>query len=200
MSKLKFNSTLSYKQSKFEPCEISVERVKTISPYHFKSFLEEGVEDVGEEYTVKGPIDLNKKSASCMLFINAETGDGFIAEMEGRKYTHRLQFIPNARGLVENNEQTIAEKMLHRRISEIANKAAELAHCGENDLCLDEIIKKSEHDLNKTIRAAVIETLNSREDIKTAENRTPKNNNNTDLFVELNPFKTIYYFCPFDVI
>ena len=169
MKKLKFNSTLNHKQNEYRPCEISVERVVELGNNYFESLIKNVLKDDTLISKHKELMYIEGNTAHCVLFVNNETGDGLLVESEGFDYPRKSQFIPNAKALIESNEQTQAEKNLHSSISEIADKMAELAHCGEKHFTLEDIEKDIEIDFKSIMRDAVTEMLRSREDIQMAE-------------------------------
>ena len=81
------------------------------------------------------------------MFVDYDSGDGVLVESEGSNYARKSQFIPNARALLESNEMTAAETRLHNDLKKIADKVAELAHCGEISLAFDELLAESDLDV-----------------------------------------------------
>lgn len=134
MKKLKLNSTLIHKATDFRPHEVSVEKVITLYGREFEQLKNHPLRDNAyiAEYCDLMYIDSNDV-AHCLLFLDYDTGDGIIAEAEGSGYARKSQFIPSARALLESNELTAAELRLHDSLKEIADKIAELAHCGKTN-------------------------------------------------------------------
>ena len=110
MKKLKFNSTLNHKQNEYRPCEISVERVVELGSNYFDSLIRNGLKDDTLISKHKELMYIEGNTAHCVLFVNNETGDGLLVESEGFNYQRKSQFIPNAKALIQSNEQTEAEK------------------------------------------------------------------------------------------
>ena len=108
-------------------------------------------------------------TAHCLLFVDYDSGDGVLVESEGSNYARKSQFIPNARALLESNEMTAAETRLHNDLKKIADKVAELAHCGETSFAFDELLAESDLDVKSVLRDAVTAMLREREDIQMAE-------------------------------
>ncbi len=200
MKKLKFNSALNHKKSSYSPCEISVERVVELGNNYFESLIKNGLKDDTLISKHKELMYIEGNTAHCVLFVNNETGDGLLVESEGFNYPRKSQFIPNAKALIENNEQTEAEKKLHGSISEIVDKIAELAHCGEKHFTLDDIMNNAEFDYKEIVRAAVVEMLNSREDIQMAESHTLDTPLQPDISVKAKPMQTLTLYCPLRII
>ena len=109
MKKLKFNSALNHKKSSYSPCEISVERVVELGNNYFESIIKNGLKDDTLISKHKKLMYIEGNTAHCVLFVNCNTGDGLLVESEGFNYPRKSQFIPNAKALIENNEQTEAE-------------------------------------------------------------------------------------------
>ena len=200
MKKLKFNSTLNHKQNEYRPCEISVEKVVELGKNYFESLIKTGLRDDKLVSKYKELMYMEGSTAHCVLFVNSDTGDGLLVESEGFNYPRKSQFIPNAKALIESNEQTQAEKNLHSSISEIADKIAELAHCGEKHFTLEDIVKDREIDFKCIMRDAVTEMLRSREDIQMAESHTLDTPLQPDISVKPKPIQTLAFYCPLRIV
>jgi hypothetical protein len=166
MKKLKFNSTLNHKVNSYKTYEISVEKVITLYGNSFNRLKNDVLNDnpyIAENRDLMY-ID-SDDVAHCMLFVDYDTGDGILVESEGSEYARKSQFIPNARALLESNELTAAETRLHSSLRKIADKIAELAHCGETSFTFDELLEESDLDVKSVLRDSVTAMIREREDI-----------------------------------
>ncbi len=131
MKKLKFNCPLDHKPHSFDPMQIEVEKVVTLYGKRFEQMKDHPLEDC---YEIAECADLMYQAdsvAHCVLFLNTNGSDGILVESEGCDYARKVQFIPNARALIESAELTSAERMIHHALKEMADKIAELAHAGD---------------------------------------------------------------------
>ncbi len=201
MKKLKFNSTLNHKQSDYKPYEVEVEKVITLYGRQFDEMKEFVLNDNPwiKEYSDLMYIDSNDV-AHCLLFIDNETGDGILVEAEGCGYARKSQFIPNARALLESNELTAAESRLHDSLKKIADKIAELAHCGEKYFVFEDLMERVDLDVNDIMRDAVTAMLREREDIKMAENTFIADSCQPDIKVEALPVQKLTFYCPLHIV
>lgn len=166
MKKLKFNSTLNHKVNSYKTYEISVEKVITLYGNSFNRLKNDALNDnpyIAENRDLMY-ID-SDDVAHCLLFVDYDTGDGILVESEGSEYARKSQFIPNARALLESNELTAAETRLHSSLRKIADKIAELAHCGETSFTFDELLEESDLDVKSVLRDSVTAMIREREDI-----------------------------------
>ena len=139
-------------------------------------------------------------TAHCLLFVDYDSGDGVLVESEGSNYARKSQFIPNARALLESNEMTAAETRLHNDLKKIADKVAELAHCGEISLAFDELLAESDLDVKSVLRDAVTAMLREREDIQMAESQSIEVPFQPDITVEAKPTQELTFYCPLKIV
>ena len=201
MKKLKLNSTLNHKQSNYKTYEVEVEKVITLYGRSFEKLKNHTLNDNPyiAEYCDLMYIDSNDV-AHCLLFLDYDTGDGIIAESEGSGYARKSQFIPNARALLESNELTAAETRLHSSLRKIADKIAELAHCGETSFTFDELLEEFDLDLKSLLRDAVTAMLREREDIQMAESQSIEVPFQPDITVEVKPTQELTLYCPLRIV
>ena len=187
MKKLHFNSTLNHKASDYKPCEICVERVVTLYGRSFEELKNHLMHDDPYIVAYRDLMYTEGDTAHCLLFVDYDSGDGVLVESEGSNYARKSQFIPNARALLESNEMTAAETRLHNDLKKIADKVAELAHCGEISLAFDELLAESDLDVKSVLRDAVTAMLREREDIQMAESQSIEVPFQPDITVEAKP-------------
>lgn len=201
MKKLKFNSTLNHKVNSYKTYEISVEKVITLYGNSFNRLKNDALNDnpyIAENRDLMY-ID-SDDVAHCMLFVDYDTGDGILVESEGSEYARKSQFIPNARALLESNELTAAETRLHSSLRKIADKIAELAHCGETSFTFDELLAESDLDVKSVLRDSVTAMLREREDIQMAESQSIKVPFQPDITVEAKPTQELAFYCPLHIV
>ena len=201
MRKLHFNSTLNHKATDYKPYEICVERVVTL---YGRSFEELKNHTLNDNPCIAQCRDLmyidNDDVAHCLLFLDYDSGDGILVESEGSNYARKSQFVPNARALLESNEMTSAETRLHNDLKKIADKVAELAHCGETSFTFDELLEESDLDVKSVLRDAVTAMLREREDIQMAESQSIEVPFQSDIAVEVKPTHDLTFYCPLRIV
>ena len=201
MKKLKFNSTLNHKVNSYKTDEISVEKVITLYGNSFNRLKNDALNDnpyIAENRDLMY-ID-SDDVAHCLLFVYYDTGDGILVESEGSEYARKSQFIPNARALLESNELTAAETRLHSSLRKIADKIAELAHCGETSFTFDKLLEESDLDVKSVLRDAVTAMLREREDIQMAESQSIEVPFQPDITVEVKPTQELTFYCPLRIV
>ncbi|MEE0023305.1 DUF6329 domain-containing protein [Ruminococcus sp.] len=201
MKKLKFNSTLNHKVNSYKTYEISVEKVITLYGNSFNRLKNDALNDnpyIAENRDLMY-ID-SDDVAHCLLFVDYDTGDGILVESEGSEYARKSQFIPNARALLESNELTAAETRLHSSLRKIADKIAELAHCGETSFTFDKLLEESDLDVKSVLRDAVTAMLREREDIQMAESQSIEVPFQPDITVEVKPTQELTFYCPLRIV
>lgn len=201
MKKLKFNSTLNHKVNSYKTYEISVEKVITLYGNSFNRLKNDALNDNPyiAEYCDLMYIDSNDV-AHCLLFLDYDSGDGILVESEGMSYARKSQFIPNARALVENSELTVSEQKLHKSLKKIADKIAELAHCGETSFTFDKLLEESDLDVKSVLRDSVTAMLREREDIQMAESQSIEVPFQPDITVEVKPTQELTFYCPLRLV
>lgn len=202
MKKLKLSSTLNHKHDHYSPYEVIVEKVINL---YGKSF-----EKLKNNPFAKNPyiaeycdlICINSNDvAHCLLFVDHESGDGILVESEGSDYARKSQFIPNARALIENNEMTDAERKIHNKISAIAEKLAEMAHCGNKYFSFEDILSEETLDeIKSTILQAVCEKLQQREDIRSVQINDLDIPFQSGIDVEAKPTQGLTFYCPLKIV
>ena len=200
MKKLHFNSTLNHKASDYKPCEICVERVVTLYGRSFEELKNHLMHDDPYIVAYRDLMYTEGDTAHCLLFVDYDSGDGVLVESEGSNYARKSQFIPNARALLESNEMTAAETRLHNDLKKIADKVAELAHCGEISLAFDELLAESDLDVKSVLRDAVTAMLREREDIQMAESQSIEVPFQPDITVEAKPTQELTFYCPLKIV
>lgn len=153
MKKLIFNGTLDHKQSEYCPMTIEVKKVVKLRNKEFKNLMEYTLKDNPHVKACCDLMYISGKAAHCVLFLDADSNDGIIVEVEGYDYARKSQFIPNARALIEYNEITPMEKQLHGILKGMADKIAELAHSGYKSFFFEEML--GDTDIKSVMLSAV---------------------------------------------
>ena len=183
MEKLQFKATLHHKASEYKSCEICVEKVVTL---YGKSFEQLKENPMGDDPYIAAYRDLmytEGNTAHCLLFVDYDSGDGILA-----------------RALLESNELTAAETRLHNDLKKIADRVAELAHCGETSFIFDELLAESDLDVKSVLRDAVTAMLRKREDIQMAECQSIEVPFQPDITVEAIPMQELKFYCPLKIV
>lgn len=200
MKKLHFNSTLNHKASDYKLYEICVERVVTLYGRSFEELKNHLMHDDPYIVAYRDLMYTEGDTAHCLLFVDYDSGDGVLVESEGSNYARKSQFIPNARALLESNEMTAAETRLHNDLKKIADKVAELAHCGETSFAFDELLAESDLNVKSVLRDAVTAMLREREDIQMAESQSIEVPFQPDITVEAKPTQELTFYCPLKIV
>lgn len=106
--KLILNANMICKADRFVPKKCAVEKVIEVSHEEFQNFIENLT---GRNYYLTQYKDLMgfyDGSFHCVLFVDDKNGDGFLVNSGDYDYARYSQFIPNARGIIQRNEQTPA--------------------------------------------------------------------------------------------
>ena len=106
--KLILNANLICKADRFEPQKCTVEKVIEVSNSEFRTFTENPMKRNYYLPQYKDLMGYYDDSHHGVLFVNMENGDGLLVNSEGADYARYSQFIPNARGLIQQHEQTAA--------------------------------------------------------------------------------------------
>ena len=128
--KLVLNANMICKSSGFKPQKCAVEKVIEVSQEEFQHFIE--VPTLRNYYLpqYKNLMGFYDDTHHGVLFVNEENGDGLLVNSEGYDYARYSQFIPNARGIIRDFEQTAALDTLKTHM----------------DSCIDKWLKQYENE------------------------------------------------------
>lgn len=104
--KLILNANLICKADRFVPKKCAVEKVIEVSDSEFRTFIENSMKRNYYLAAYKDLMGYYDDVYHGVLFVNMESGDGFLVNSEGYDYARYSQFIPNARGIIREHEQT----------------------------------------------------------------------------------------------
>ena len=169
MKKLVLQSTLNHKQSSYEPMTVEVEKVITLYGNEFHKLMRETLMDNSYIKNNRELMYFDGDTAHCVLFVDNETGNGMLVEAQGYGYARESQFIPDARGILESHELTVAEWKIHEAIKSVADRIEEQAHSGSNQFSADEFWNSPKLNISDLLLDALTATLREREDIQSAE-------------------------------
>lgn len=202
MKKLKLNSTLNHKYNSYSPYEISVEKIITLYGNEFEK-LKNNALDYNPYITENKELMCidSDDVAHCLLFVDYESGDGLLVESEGADYARKSQFIPNAKALIESHSMTESERMIHRTIVEITDNIAEMAHCGDQHFCYDDILSEETlENLKTVVMKSVAERLEQREDIRSVQVNDLDIPFQSGIEVKTEPLETMKFICPLKIV
>ena len=120
--KLVLNANMICKADRFEPKKCTVEKVIEVSDSEFKKFIENPMKRNYYLPQYKDLMGYYDDSYHGVMFVNIENGDGLIVNTEGYDYARYSQFIPNARGLLRQHEQTAALENLKAHMDGCVDK------------------------------------------------------------------------------
>ena len=106
--KLILNTNLVCKADRFVPKKCAVEKVIEVTDTEFGRLIEKPLERNYYLIKYKDLMGYYNNSYHGVLFVNKQNGDGFFVNSEGYDYARYSQFIPNAKALIQVNEQTAA--------------------------------------------------------------------------------------------
>lgn len=128
--KLILNANMICKADRFEPKKCTVEKVIEVSDSEFKKFIENPMKRNYYLPQYKDLMGYYDDSYHGVIFVNMENGDGLLVNSEGYDYARYSQYIPNARGLIRQHEQTAALENLKTHM----------------DCCIDKWLEKCESE------------------------------------------------------
>lgn len=120
--KLVLNANMICKADRFEPKKCTVEKVIEVSNSEFKKFIENPMKRNYYLPQYKDLMGYYDDSYHGVMFVNMENGDGLLVNSEGYDYARYSQFIPNARGLLRQHEQTAALNALKTHMDNCIDK------------------------------------------------------------------------------
>ena len=163
--KLILNTNLVCKADRFVPKKCAVEKVIEVTDTAFGRLIEKPLESNYYLIQYKDLMGYYDNSYHGILFVNKQSGDGFFVNSEGYDYARYSQFIPNAKALIQVNEQTAALENLKHHMNSCIDSWLE-ENENEKDLCisLSEFINDS--DLEEILAEYASESLNNHPQIK----------------------------------
>lgn len=114
--KLILNANMICKADRFVPKKCTVEKVIEVSDSEFQTFIENPMKRNYYLPQYKDLMGYYDDSYHGVLFVNTENGDGLLVNSEGYDYARYSQYIPNARGLICQHEQTEALDTLKKQM------------------------------------------------------------------------------------
>lgn len=128
--KLILNAAMNRKADFYEPKKCVVEKVIDVYETEFKKMLEKPMENNYYLAPYKDLMGFYDGTYHGVLFVNMDSGDGFLVNSEGYDYARYSQYIPNAQGIIQRHEQTKALDDLKTHM----------------DSCIDKWLKKCESE------------------------------------------------------
>lgn len=166
--KLILNANMIRKAEIFLPKKCAVEKVIEVSDSEFRTFIENPMKRNYYLAAYKDLMGYYDDSYHGVLFVNMESGDGLLVNSEGADYARYSQYIPNARGIIREHEQTAALDALKDRMDSCIDKWIK-QHANEKQfaLSLTDIIDES--NFAEALVKYVSERLCSNPRIETCE-------------------------------
>lgn len=187
--KLFLNANMVCKADSFNLEKVAVEKVINVSDAEFKRFVEKPLERNYYLSTYKELSGFYDDSYHGVLFVNTESGDGLLVNSEGADYARYSQYIPNARALVQEHEQTESLKEFNKHLkSWVWGCASDGAGRQEFEVSFDEFLNAPDtcEVLSDCFRAA----LCARPEIKSVIET------NNKIIAERNDLTEIRLYCP----
>lgn len=128
--KLILNANMIRKADRFVSQKCTVEKIIEVSDSEFRTFIENPMKRNYYLPQYKDLMGYYDDSYHGILFVNMENDDGLLVNSEGYDYARYSQYIPNARGLIRQHEQTAALENLKTHM----------------DCCIDRWLKQYESD------------------------------------------------------
>ena len=166
--KLILNANMIRKADRFVPKKCAVEKVIEVSDSEFRTFIENPMKRNYHLPAYKDLMGYYDDTYHGVLFVNMESGDGLLVNSEGYDYARYSQYIPNARGIIRQHEQTAALDDLKKHMDGCIDKWLE-QHTNDNKfgLSLTDIIDES--NFAEKLVDHVSERLSSDPRIETCE-------------------------------
>lgn len=120
--KLILNANMICKADRFVPKKCTVEKVIEVSDSEFKKFIENPMKRNYYLSQYKDLMGYYDDSYHGVLFVNMENGDGLLVNSEGYDYARYSQYIPNAREIIQRNEQTASLDALKTHMDSCVDK------------------------------------------------------------------------------
>lgn len=120
--KLILNANMIRKADRFVPKKCAVEKVIEVSGSEFKTFIENPMKRNYYLPAYKDLMGYYDDTYHGVLFVNMESGDGLLVNSEGYDYARYSQYIPNARGIIRQHEQTAALDNLKKHMDGCIDK------------------------------------------------------------------------------
>ncbi|MBD5383592.1 MAG: hypothetical protein HDR72_01155 [Ruminococcaceae bacterium] len=156
--KLILNADLNYKTAGFSPEKCTVEKVIEVSEAEFKRLYEKPMKPNHYLSTYKNLMGFYDESYHCVLFVNAQNGDGLLVNSEGADYARYSQYIPNAREIIRQHEQTVAFGDLIKHIDDCVDKWLE-QHANEEQFEISLTDIADESNVAETLMDYVLDRL-----------------------------------------
>ena len=197
MKKITFNAPLNHKAHSYEPMQIEVEKVIPLYGKRFEQLRDHPLEDAPEIIENRDLMYMERNTAHCILFLDANGNDGILVEAEGSDYARKSEFISNARAIIEQSEFTYGERQLHAELKAMADRIAELAHTGQTHFTFEEML--GDCNLKVMMIQAVAEMLVRREDLAEVRDHYLGITGQADFTVTAKPTQEMKLYCPLEI-
>ncbi len=197
MKKITFNAPLNHKAHSYEPMQIEVEKVIPLYGKRFEQLRDHPLEDAPEIIENRDLMYMERNTAHCILFLDANGNDGILVEAEGSDYARKSEFISNARAIIEQSEFTYGERQLHAELKAMADRIAELAHTGQTHFTFEEML--GDGNLKVMMIQAVAEMLDRRDDLEEVREHDLGIAGQADFTVTAKPTQEMKLYCPLEI-
>lgn len=190
--KLILNANMICKADRFVPKKCTVEKVIEVSHEEFRHFIENSC---GRNYYLPQYKDLMgyyDDSYHGVLFVNMDSGDGLLVNSEGCDYARYSQFIPNARGIICEHEQTEAMKNFNEHLkSWVWGCVSDSENKREFEVSFDDFLRA--YDTRDALRDCFCAALNARPEINLVKETDDK------VIAEKKDLVETRFYCPLKV-
>ena len=159
------NACLNFKHDSYNTSPCVIEKVIELPTSEFEELKDSTLDDNIFIKMHKDLMCFKDNAYHCLMFVDNKNGDGILVESEGADYARYSQYIPNAREILNQANQSEAMKALLKSIDNCIDEFIEQS--GDNsDLCF------SVNDLlcNPSVNDAIVimcrESLAKRPEIK----------------------------------
>lgn len=163
--KLILNANLVCRDDRFVPKRCTVEKVIEVTDTVFRRLIGKPLERSYFLIQYKDLMGYYDNSNHGVLFVNKQSGDGFFVNSEGYDYARYSQFIPNAKALIQVNEQTAALENLKHHMNSCIDSWLE-ENENEKYLCISLSEFINDRDLEEILAEYASESLNNHPQIK----------------------------------
>lgn len=190
--KLILNANMICKSSGFRPQKCTVEKVIEVSGTEFQHFIEAPTLRNYYLPQYKKLMGFYDDTYHGVLFVNEENGDGLLVNSEGADYARYSQYIPNAREIIRQHEQTASMSELAEHLASWVSGCISDAENSQNfNIPFEEFLRAP--DTKEALCKCFCEALKSYPEIESAEE------NNNIIFVARKELTELKIYCPLKI-
>lgn len=139
---LRLNGIFRRKDPAIETDKIKVDAIVSLPEEMYHKFTQNLLTDYDFIHDNIDCMYVDRQDAThCLLVLDADGNDGVLVDSEGEDYARYVSFLPNARGFVSDNIQTMADEIIREGAAQMKN--------GSFVLGFDELSKRFETPISR---------------------------------------------------